>query len=45
MKLNYSYMNQGAVIKCVKCNKGIKPNGKVCKYCKGTGTVTKTNQE
>lgn len=45
MKFNYSYLNSGAVLKCGKCTNGTKPNGKVCKYCKGTGVVTKKNQK
>lgn len=36
--------NTGRVIKCTKCTNGTKPNGKKCKYCNGTGTVTKPNQ-
>jgi hypothetical protein len=44
LRFNFMGLNEGRVLKCRKCTNGKRPNGKVCKYCNGTGTVTKPNQ-
>jgi len=44
MKFSRYFLGSERVVKCIHCQHGKKPNGKICKYCNGTGVITRSNQ-